>query len=43
MPSRAAGQTFALDPYHTQIDLSWNHFGFSNPGAMFDISEGTLV
>lgn len=43
MPAWAAGQTFALDPFHTQVDLSWNHFGFSNPGAAFSIGEGTLV
>lgn len=43
LPAVAMGQTFALDPYHTEINLSWNHFGFSNPGATFNLSEGTLV
>lgn len=43
LPASAAGQTFALDPYHTEINLSWSHFGLSNPGAALSISEGTLV
>lgn len=38
-----APQTFALDPAHTQVRINWNHAGFSNPGASFDVSAGTLV
>lgn len=43
VPAFAANQTFALDPHHTQVHFNWSHFGFSNPGATFDISKGTLI
>lgn len=43
MPAFAASQTYALDPNHTQVHIHWNHMGFSNPGASFKISEGTLI
>ncbi|HET7370025.1 MAG TPA: YceI family protein [Gammaproteobacteria bacterium] len=43
LPAVAASSTFALDPNHTQVRINWNHFGFSNPGASFDISKGTLI
>lgn len=43
VPAFAATETFALDPNHTQVHFNWNHFGFSNPGATFDISKGTLI
>lgn len=25
--------TYTLDPNHTQVEFSWNHYGFSNPAA----------
>ncbi len=28
----AFATTYTLDPQHTQVHFSWNHFGFSNPG-----------
>ena len=31
----AAGVTYKLDPTHTNVIASWNHFGFSNPSANF--------
>lgn len=34
--------TYTLDPGHTQVVYSWNHFGFSNPTAQFGKVEGTL-
>jgi len=34
--------TYTLDPGHTQVVFSWNHFGFSNPTAQFGKVEGTL-
>jgi len=34
--------TYTLDPGHTQVIFSWNHFGFSNPTAQFGKVEGTL-
>ncbi|HKE47164.1 MAG TPA: YceI family protein [Rhodanobacteraceae bacterium] len=38
----ALATTYTLDPEHTQIHFSWNHFGFSNPGAVFGKLDGTL-
>ncbi len=43
LPAFGAGTTYALDPAHTQVHFHWNHMGFSNPGATFDISKGTLI
>ena len=34
--------TYTLDPTHTQVVFSWNHFGYSNPTAQFGKVEGTL-
>lgn len=39
----AAGVTYRLDPNHTNVLASWNHFGYSNPYANFGDVEGTLV
>lgn len=33
---------YTLDPNHTQVVFSWNHFGFSNPSSQFGKVEGTL-
>lgn len=33
---------YTLDPDHTQVVFSWNHFGFSNPTAQFGKVEGAL-
>lgn len=35
--------TYKLDPNHTIVLASWNHFGFSNPVANFGQVDGTLV
>lgn len=43
LPANAAGQPFELDPTHTQVRLNWDHFGFSRPGASFNVSQGLLV
>lgn len=43
LPTFAAGKTFALDPYHTQVYFTWNHLGFSSPGATAIIDKGTLI
>ncbi|MHB1272934.1 MAG: YceI family protein [Rhodanobacter sp.] len=42
-PVRAAAVTYQLDPNHTMVLFSWNHFGFSNPTADLGISSGTVV
>ena len=41
--TQAAPVTYKLDPTHTMVLFSWNHFGFSNPTANLGIGEGTLV
>ena len=38
----AFATTYTLDPGHTQVVFSWNHFGYSNPTAQFGVIEGTL-
>lgn len=38
----AFAATYTLDPGHTQVVFSWNHFGYSNPVAQFGKVEGTL-
>ena len=39
----AAPVTYKIDPGHTNVLASWNHFGFSNPSANFGQADGTLV
>ncbi|QWT20055.1 YceI family protein [Bacillus sp. NP157] len=39
----AAPVTYKLDPGHTMVLFSWNHFGFSNPTANLGSVDGTLV
>ncbi len=39
----AAGVTYKLDPTHTNVIATWNHFGYSNPSANFSGVDGTLV
>ena len=41
--AQAAPVTYRLDPDHTMVLFSWNHFGFSNPTADFGLGQGTLV
>ena len=43
LSAQAAPLTYKLDPSHTMVLFSWNHFGFSNPTANLGIGEGTLV
>ena len=35
--------TYKLDPNHTMVLFSWNHFGYSNPTADLGLGEGTIV
>lgn len=39
----AAPVSYKLDPNHTNVLATWNHFGFSNPSVGFSQVEGTLV
>ncbi len=41
--SAQAAETYKLDPYHTQVVWSINHFGFSNPSGKFASIDGTLI
>lgn len=41
-PAQAA-DTYKLDPMHTQVAWSINHFGFSNPSGKFATIDGTLT
>jgi polyisoprenoid-binding protein YceI len=41
--AQAAPVTYKLDPDHTMVLFSWNHFGYSNPTADLGLSDGTLV
>jgi polyisoprenoid-binding protein YceI len=41
--AQAAPVTYKMDPGHTQVLFSWNHFGFSNPSANLGLGEGTIV
>jgi polyisoprenoid-binding protein YceI len=40
---QAAPVTYKLDPGHTMVLFSWNHFGYSNPTADLGLGEGTVV
>lgn len=40
---QAAPVTYKLDPDHTMVLFSWNHFGYSNPTADIGLGEGTLI
>lgn len=40
---QAAQVTYQLDPGHTMVLFTWNHFGFSNPTADLGLGTGTLV
>lgn len=42
-PSRAAADSYKLDPDHTVITFSWNHLGVSVQAGRFRRSRGTLV
>ncbi len=40
---QAAPVTYKLDPDHTRVLFSWNHFGYSNPTADIGLGEGKVV
>jgi polyisoprenoid-binding protein YceI len=39
----AAPVSYEIDPKHTMVLASWNHFGFSNPTINFGQAKGTIV
>lgn len=42
-PTVADTIEYTLDPGHTQVRFSWDHFGFSVPEANFTDISGTLI
>lgn len=42
MSAMAATKAYQIDPTHTSVVVSWNHFGFSNPTASFSDVSGTI-
>jgi len=41
--SANAAESYKLDPHHTSVVWTANHFGFSNPSGKFSEVEGDLV
>lgn len=39
----ATGVSYKMDPNHTVVLATWNHFGYSNPSANFGHADGTIV
>lgn len=39
----AAPVSYDIDPNHTNVLASWDHFGFSNPTVNFGQADGTIV
>ncbi len=39
----AAPVTYNMDPHHTDVVVTWSHFGFSQPSAMFNNITGTIT
>jgi polyisoprenoid-binding protein YceI len=42
-PAFAAPVTYKMDPAHTDVIATWNHFGFSNPSAHFGSADGSVI
>jgi len=38
----ALAQDYSIDPTHTSVIATWNHFGFSNPTASFSGVSGAI-
>lgn len=43
LSARAESVTYTLDPKHTDIVVTWTHFGLSHPRAMFNHVSGTVT
>jgi polyisoprenoid-binding protein YceI len=39
----AAPVSYRIDPNHTNVIATWDHFGFSRPSAHFGQADGTIV
>jgi polyisoprenoid-binding protein YceI len=43
LSASAAGVTYTIDPGHTNVLASWNHFGLSHPSINFGEADGTIT
>lgn len=41
--SAPAAVKYAVDPAHSAVIFSWDHFGFSHPSARFDKIDGSVL
>ena len=41
--ANAESVAYKIDPSHTVVLATWNHFGYSNPSANFGGADGTIV
>lgn len=41
--SQAEAVKYELNPEHTSVIVTWNHFGFSHPTAVIPNAKGELV
>ncbi|MFZ2237287.1 MAG: YceI family protein [Dokdonella sp.] len=39
----AAPVSYTIDPDHTDVLFTWNHFGYSNPTGHLGLASGTIV
>ena len=42
-PAFAAPLSYKIDPKHTNVIATWDHFGFSRPSASFAQADGMIV
>ena len=42
-PIAAASGTYKIDPNHTNVLVTWSHFGLSNPSINFGDADGAIV
>ena len=43
IPAAATPLSYKIDPKHTNVIATWDHFGFSRPSANFGQADGTIV
>ena len=43
VPAAATPLSYKIDPNHTNVIATWDHFGFSRPSAHFSQADGTIV
>lgn len=43
LPAMAEPVTYSIDPSHTDVLVSWSHFGFSYPTVRFGDADGSIT